>query len=110
MGKYSIDIKASIKTIEIVTEGFFSAEEGKNYIQDYNSTLKKINPSQYSLVVDASKQSVVSQDVKVILTDALKLYSSSGFKTVTVKTGNNAVLKMQCSNIVSSNKFNITVL
>lgn len=110
MGKYNIDIKSSVKTVEIETDGFFSAEEGKKYIQDYNSTLKKVTPSQYSLVVDASKQSVVSQDVREILTDAMKLYSSSGFKTVTVKTGNNSVLKMQCSSIVRSNNFNITVL
>lgn len=110
MGKYNVNVKHALKKVVITTEGFFSDEEEAEYIKEFRSLANRINAHEYSLEVDASTQSIIGQDVKDFFTEAFTLYDKSDFQPIIVKTGSNAILKMQCSNIIDENKFGITIL
>lgn len=51
MKKYTMELKND--TFVIKVNGFFKEEDAKQYVQDFQNHLKRINPANYKLIVDA---------------------------------------------------------
>lgn len=97
--KYDITWDNEKKAIVMEVRGFFKPEDGESFIKDYNSMIAKVNPSEYTLVVDPEDLKTSSQDMIPVLKGCFELYKSSGFKEVLMVTPTSAISTMQLKNI-----------
>lgn len=109
MGSYTMNYVAAQKKMRVTTEGFFTPAEAQTYIKEYKTKVAALNAKECILEVDATRQSVTDSEVKKLLAEAFKLYQSSGFKSVVIETGGNAIFSMQCKNIAKENGFNFII-
>ena len=94
--KFDITKLVSDKTIHIVLNGKFEKEDGLKYIEEYNSLIKTINPSEYTLRFDCTNLAVSANESLDILGDCFKMYSEANFKkVVAIVEQKQSVLSMQ---------------
>lgn len=103
MGQYSI--KTTPDEMDICVIGAMSPDEGLKYYQDFQREASKVNPATCKLVLDGSKLAVSSSDAAPVLSSVFKLYKDFGFENVVMKTGSNAILKMQCKSLAAKAGF-----
>jgi len=77
---FKIDINTQKKLIHVTAAGFFTIEEAKEYINTFESKVKTIDPSQYTLLINAKDQKTATPDVAQILETAIGLYMQIPFK------------------------------
>lgn len=92
---YEMDLDTGKKVFVAEVKGFFKLEVGQLFIDDYNKVISKINPSEYTLVVDPETLKTASQDLIPTLKACYKLYESSKFKKVLMVTPSSAISAMQ---------------
>jgi hypothetical protein len=74
-----LDVDPVKKVFFVRTSGMVSFDEAKDYINDLEAKIKTVDPSQYSLIIDAREQKAVSPDTVQLLEKALNIYSSTPF-------------------------------
>jgi hypothetical protein len=77
---FKIDINSQKKVFHVVTEGFFTVEEAKEYVDAFKTKVKTIDPSQFTLLINGKDQKTSSADVAPILETAIGLYMQTPFK------------------------------
>lgn len=87
------------KELQITIVGNFTPEQAQQYINDYNSHVKSINPSDYTLRLDCTDLNVVTPELIPSLEACYNLYKSSNFNKVIFEISKNAIVKMQLSRI-----------
>lgn len=85
--------------INAVCEGMFTQADAKAYVDTFRKEAAKVNPATCHLMLDGSKLAVSPQEMQEMLKGVFALYKSMGFNNVTMKLGNNALLKMQISRL-----------
>ncbi len=100
MGSYKIS--TGKQTIDIMVEGLFNPDDAQSYLKDFNKAVSVINPLDYELILDCTKLSISPAEMQQLLKGCLELYKSLNFKSVTLKGGTNAILKMQMQRLCSS--------
>ncbi|MBW7573820.1 hypothetical protein [Caproiciproducens faecalis] len=100
MGNYKITTGS--QTIDIIVEGLFTSNDAQAYLKDFNKAVSGIVPSNFKLVLDCTKLSVSPVEMQQMLKGCLELYKELNFKSVILKSGSNAVLKMQMQRLSSS--------
>lgn len=106
---YKIDVDNLKKRFIISVEGYMKEDEAKQFIDEYESKIKGITPSQYELVLDGKKLKVSQQDLLPILEGLLTSYVKSGFKKIYFITMESAVAMMQMKR-VSGNLFDTVTI
>lgn len=95
MGVYTI--KTTPEVIKIKLSGQFTADEIKNYVEDFRKEAKKVNPATCKLDFDSTEMKVFSNESQQALAAVVKSYKTEyGFDDLTLRTEDNAMLKMQC--------------
>lgn len=103
---YEINIEESKKALYVKASGFFKEEDALAYINDFQAALKKINVPSYTLLIDATEQKAVAQDVIDELKSAMKMYMDCGFKKIAILNPTSSVAKMQVQKCVRELNFN----
>lgn len=83
------------KVMTITVSGFFSAEDAKNYVAEYQRQVRSIVPSQYTLIVNGSDQKVTAQNLMEEFQGAVDMYLASKFKQTIIVLPSSAVATMQ---------------
>ncbi|BCJ95842.1 hypothetical protein acsn021_34110 [Anaerocolumna cellulosilytica] len=108
MKKFSIKIEGA--TLKIVLDGAFGDEDIEAYGKEYGAAISKINPNQFTLELDARNMGVITPDKHEKLKQFFLLYKQQGFKTVTLRIQDSAILSMQVKRLakeVGINDFRI---
>lgn len=98
---YKIDTYPQKKLFHVKTEGFFTVEEAKEFIDDFKTKAKTIDPSQYTLLVDAKDQKTSNADVAPLLETAIGLYIQTPFKKRYSVVMNSSIAMQQIKRIAN---------
>ncbi|SHO47456.1 hypothetical protein [Anaerocolumna xylanovorans] len=93
MEKFSISVSGN--ALKIVLDGKFGDEDIASFGVAYQKAVSKINPAQVSLELDARNMGVITQDKQDKLKGFFILYKQTGFKKVTLRMTDSAILAMQ---------------
>lgn len=102
MGQYNISVKSDVKLLKITLGGKFTETDAQNFMKDFTSQVKTINPTDYVLAFDSSDLQVSQQEMLPILQNCFTTYKQIGFKKVNVNIGTSSVLKMQVNRVVKT--------
>lgn len=94
-GSYTMSVNRAKKELNITIVGNFSNEQALQYINDYNSKVKSINPTEYTLRLDCTDLNVVTSELVEPLEACYALYKSSNFSKVIFEISKIATVKMQ---------------
>lgn len=77
---FKMDIDSTKKVFSIYAAGFFSMQEGMDFMKEYQTKTSQINANDYTLVVDGREVKTSAQDVAEQLKNMIMLYMSVPFK------------------------------
>lgn len=101
MGKlYSFKLDEEKGIFFVKVGGFFKEEDAKIYLSEFQTIVNTINPSRYKLIIDASGQEEVDDQVVDDIIFVLKLYSMANFKKIIVIIPSSPTSRMQIINCV----------
>lgn len=93
MEKFSIDVTGDI--LKIVLDGKFGDDDIASFGAAYQQAVGKITPSQFNLELDVRNMGVITPDKQEKLKGFFILYKQTGFKKVTMRMQDSAILAMQ---------------
>lgn len=96
---YKIDLNTSKKTFLVTASGSIDKEEGMKLYDDVMQNIKKINPSDYSLICETSELRVSVQDSVPAMEKLMNLYLSTPFKGRYCLVSKNVVTNMQLKRV-----------
>ncbi len=82
MKKYEMYTFTNEKIFEVILNGFFQQEDAKQFVTDYTSNVKALNPKDTTMIIDCKKLSTIKADLIPDLEQCYKLYMSTGFKRI----------------------------
>ena len=92
---YKMEVDRSKKLFTINASGFFSAQESKDFINDYKSKTKEFDPKEFTMIVNGRGLKTSTQDVAENLKNVMKLYAQDPFKKKIIVQQASSVGKMQ---------------
>ncbi len=92
---FKMELNKEKKLFVITMGGFFREDEGKKFLDDYNTNVKSITPASYTLVLDGSGLLTSKQDMLPVLKNCVSLYKSSGFKSIVSLPPSSKTAEMQ---------------
>lgn len=110
MGNITLNRNRTLKTVDVNVDGSLQLDQSLSYESAFKNLLKEINPSEYSLVVQASTMSVANQEIQMILRKLFVLYKTVKFNSISFHTGDNAILKMQCNQIAKEVGLDVNII
>lgn len=100
-GSYDIKVNNTEKNVNLHVSGTAKPEEVQGFMNEYNSTVNKIQVSEFDLIVNCQDMSVETQDKIDKLAEIFKMYQQSGFKNIIFEVkSSNTILKMQLKRII----------
>lgn len=99
MNKFKITPGTDTLTVDL--EGKFDKESADEFIEEFNSILKTVNPKNCELIFNAGRMNVVSPDLHESLKNCFKMYQKIGFKKISVFLENNVILGMQVKRLAN---------
>lgn len=87
------------KKIFITVERTLISGNTQQYLSDFSKIMEGVNPHEYELFIDGTKYIITSLEMQDTLKMHLTHFKELGFKKITIKIGNNVVLKLQVSRI-----------
>ncbi len=100
MKKTNIILNSARKTMNITVNGRMEKEDSKIFLDQYHSTTRSINASEFTLEVDCTSMQLLNKEMYDDLGHVMGLYKSTGFKNVEFQTKpTDTVLKMQLNRI-----------
>ncbi|MFX3618879.1 MAG: hypothetical protein ACE3JK_15330 [Sporolactobacillus sp.] len=97
--KYSINVKAQEKEIDMVIRGSFTKEDVMSFVTDYNQSLQPIDPKDFILNVDCTTMNIITQDMIPDLENSFSLYGQAHFKKIVFIIVKSPVIKMQLNRV-----------
>jgi two-component sensor histidine kinase len=100
MGNYNIT--RGINVLKVEVSGKFDDETRNQFLQEFQSEVAKIQPSNTELQFSAGDFQVLAAERQDGLIACFKLYQKIGFKKITMNLSNNAILGMQIKRLAAS--------
>ena len=97
---YKIDLKE--KTLLITMGGFFTPDEAKSFIDDYEKTVSSMDTKGISLILDGSELKASTQDMLPMLQQCMEMYMRDNFKKVIVLDFDSSVTNSQITRVAKS--------
>lgn len=80
--KFDMDLVMEKKVFFTSVRGFYNIEDGADFLDNYNKIVKKINPREYSFVLECEDLKTLSQEMTLVLENCFDLYKATRFKKV----------------------------
>jgi len=78
--KYELEYISSKNMFFVRVWGFYTQEDALAFIKDYNAETKKFNPTNTSLVIDATELVTSKSEAKLLLVECMNLYMQLSYK------------------------------
>ena len=108
--KYKMAIYEAKKELHIQIIGFIKAEIVEEYVVDLQETVNKVSKHNYTLFVDATYQSPVPSKAVGELGPTMLLYTTLGFKHVTIVMPKSKISYVQVRNALETLDFPGTLI
>lgn len=76
----TLDINTSKGIFLVKASGVIAASEIEKFMSDFKDGVRKVDTSQYALIVDAKEQKTIAPDAAPLLEQCLKMYVETPFK------------------------------
>ncbi len=96
---FTMEVDQTKKIFSIFASGFFTMQEGVDYINEYRTKTSQLDPKEYTLIVDGREVKASAQDVAEQLKNMLMLYMSVPFKKRIIVQQQSAVASGQTKRI-----------
>lgn len=107
---YKMEVKTNERILLITMSGLMTEKESLAYIEELNKNIKRINPTQYSMVVDTRELKASPQNLINLMEQAMELITTTPFKRRYSIMPKSAVATMQVKRVSKEdNKFNDTI-
>ena len=90
----------------ITVSGFIKEDEAQSFINEYKANIKKLIPSQTSLILDGSKLATSAPNMVPILEGCLKMYVADNFKEIFLTEFEQVTSTIQLRNLNANQFFN----
>ena len=100
-----IKVDALKKEVRFDLGGSFTEEEAVEFMRVYQDSVNRINPSEYTLVLDCEHLRVVAVHMLPSLEACFELYKKTGFKHIIFNLPEIVTLKMQINRL--NRKYNL---
>lgn len=77
---YKFEIDAEKKIFLITAAGMFKIDEAQSFISEYEAKVKTIDPTKYTLLINAKEQKPSAPEVAELQQKAIILYMQTPFK------------------------------
>ncbi len=94
-----ISTDSSKKVILVEVAGMIQKEEVVKYIDDLKTEISKINPREYSFIIDAKGQKALSQDAAPLMKEAFEVYLGTPFANRFSVTLDSAIARSQVNRV-----------
>ncbi len=106
LGKlYDITLEDEKDTLFVKVRGFFKEEDAKVYLSEFQTMVNTIDPSNYTLIVDAREQEPVEKNVMGDIIAVLNIYLRAKFKKLIIVNPTSQTLKKQVEKCVKEVDF-----
>ncbi len=99
----TFEIDTSKKAFLVKASGVILASEIESLINDFKEGAKKVDTSQYVLIVDAKEQKTISPDGAPLLEQCMKMYVETPFKKRFSVILESAVAMLQVKKVAKEN-------
>lgn len=96
--KYAIALYEDKKQVHAIIKGFVKDEVVGEYIADLQAVGAKVNPAQYTFVVDATAQAPVPRKVSAELGQTMMGYTQFGYKHIIIVKPSSKIAMVQIRN------------
>lgn len=103
--KYNMSIFEEQKEVHVQVHGFIKEDMVAVYLDDLTNTVARVNPRNYSFVVDASYQSPVPAKVSAVIPETLMSYAQLGFRDVYIINPKSKIAFVQVRNALETINF-----
>jgi len=90
-----IEVNSSKKILQVTLDGFVKSEAAAKVLAEYNQIVGRVNPKEYSLLIDCTDMGVLQTDAVETLSQLFKLYMSTGFKHIVFVKPKSVIQNMQ---------------
>lgn len=97
---YKIEKNLVAKKLNICVGDQITLAEAEKFEKEFQSVVSSIDTGDFELHIDSTNMKVLTQDMAVKLSGAMKLYQQAGFKKIVIEITQNTVLKMQISRLL----------
>lgn len=91
--------------IAMSAAGVFSAEDERNYFNDFKMEARKVIPERCVINLDGRELAVMGSAAADVFRKMMEYYKESGFKKVRIRVGDNPVLKLQIKMLAAKGHF-----
>ncbi len=92
---YKMSINENKKSVYVSAWGIVSPEEGMKYIAEFMDLTKKVNPTEYYLLLDGTNLEVSEENSAVLLEGLLQTYIQLPFKVRYITKFNSPIAQSQ---------------
>lgn len=104
---YKIEINEIKKVFIVTVDGFIQEDEGMQFLEDYKNNVSKINPKEYSMIIEGKYLVVSKQEMLPVLGQAISMYIDTGFKKYFGTYPKSAIAKVQLIKIIKDKNFDV---
>lgn len=103
--KFKMEIYEDKKEAHIQVIGFLNEDVVEQYVESLYKLTENCTPSQYALVVDATRQSPVPRRVAAEIGDTMMIYGTFGYKDIAVIKPTSKIAMVQIRNGLAPKNF-----
>lgn len=91
-----VEVNSSKKILQVTLNGgFVKSEAAAKVLAEYNQIIGRVNPKEYSLLIDCTDMGVFQTDAIETLAKLFKMYMTTGFKHIVLIKSKNTIQNMQ---------------
>jgi len=105
-----ISTDSSKKVIFVKVTGMVKKEEVVDYINELKNEISKINPREYTFIIDAKEQKALSQDAIPLMKDAFQIYVGTPFANRFSVVLDSAIASSQVNRVAKDDAEQFTML
>lgn len=92
----TVNVDNSKKILQVILNSVVTMETATaKVLAEYNQIVSRVNPKEYSLLIDCTNMGVFQTDAIEHLSKLFKLYMSTGFKHIVFVKSKNPIQNMQ---------------
>lgn len=90
-----VEVNNSKKILQVTLDGFVTTDAAAKVLAEYNQIIGRVNPREYSLLIDCTNMGVFQMDAVDTLTKLFQMYMATGFRHIVFVKCKNAIQNMQ---------------
>ncbi|MNV84978.1 hypothetical protein D3C71_1788960 [compost metagenome] len=98
--KFDLKIDSEQKVFSAEVRGYFNEQDGLASLEGYNLVISKINPSEYTLLLNCELLETSSPEMADVLKNCFIMYKHQGFKKIELLETTSKIAMKQIKKII----------